>query len=335
MNFKKYCSIENSYREPFIEKVRETLAFYGCTNMLFSVSEKVDGCNTSVITDGVGLMTGKRSSALGADEKFYGFQEFAEANLKDKVIKVFNHCKGVLHLDVASVQIFGEFFGGGYDGYKSTVPKIQKGIQYSPDHGFYAFDIYVEFKDGSGKYLGVDECEDMFKEYGFFYNEELLRGTLDECLAYSPIFPSTIGKRLGFPEIENNFAEGVVIKPIHPLYFANGERVIIKNKNPKFEEFEKSDKKPKVDVVYSDGCNECMSTIGQYVTEARLGNVLSHLGELEMPKQMGLVIKEYSADVLEEFVKDHAVYPTLPSQEQKAVNKVLNKCVADLLKRKF
>ena len=41
MKFTKYNSIENSYREPYIEKVRETLDFFSCPNMLFSVSEKV------------------------------------------------------------------------------------------------------------------------------------------------------------------------------------------------------------------------------------------------------------------------------------------------------
>lgn len=331
MEFKKYSSIENSYREPFIEKVRESLNFLGCPNMLFSVSEKVDGCNVSVITDGKDIITGKRSSALTENDKFYGFQEFASKNLKSKVIDVFNELKCVDD-SLTQVQVFGEFFGGGYDGYKSDVPKIQKGIQYTPNHEFYAFDILVSYPD-KNIYLGVDSCIELFESFGFFYNKELFRGTLDECLAYSPIFISTIGERLGYPRIENNFAEGVVIKPISDLRFANGERIIIKNKNPKFNEFEKSEKKP--DVVYSDAVNALVSAVGEYVTEARLGNVMSHIGELDMPKQFGLLLKEYCADVLEEYVKDHPAYNELASNEQKVVNKTVNKLAADLIKRKF
>ena len=93
MDFKKYTSIENSYREAYIEKVYESLNFLGCPNMLFSVSEKVDGCNTSVITDGEDILTGKRSSALGADEKFYGFQDFAAVNLQGKTLAIFDYLK--------------------------------------------------------------------------------------------------------------------------------------------------------------------------------------------------------------------------------------------------
>lgn len=125
----------------------------------------------------------------------------------------------------------------------------------------------------------------------------------------------------------------MVIKPVSDLRFANGERIIIKNKNPKFNEFEKSDKK--ADVVYSDTCSKLVSYVGDYVTESRLGNVMSHLGELEMPKQFGLLIKEYCADVIEEFVKDHPEYNELSPNEQKAVNKTVNKLSADIIKRKF
>ena len=132
--------------------------------------------------------------------------------------------------NVNGIQVFGEFFGGGYKGYKSTESRIQKGIDYTPNHEFYAFDILVGYENGEFKYLGVDECNNLFETFGLFYNKELFRGTLDECLAYNPIFISTIGPRLGYPEIEDNFAEGVVIKPVTPLYFANGERIIIKNK---------------------------------------------------------------------------------------------------------
>lgn len=333
MEFKKYGSIENSYREPYIQKVRESLSYYGCPDMLFSVSEKVDGCNVSVITDSSSIITGKRTSILGETDNFYGFQDFANENLKEKTIEVFKELK-YGNSAITQVQVFGEFFGGGYDGYKSTVSKIQKGIQYTPNHEFYSFDILVS--DGEKNiYLGVDACTELFEKYGFFYNKELFRGTLDECLAFNPIFISTIGERLGYPRIENNFAEGVVIKPIEDLRFANGERIIIKNKNPKFNEFEKGEKSGKTEVVYSDAVNALISPLGNYVTEARLGNVISHIGELDMPKQFGMLMKEYCADVLEEYVKDYPAYNELSSNEQKVINKSLNKLAADLIKRKF
>lgn len=335
MEFKKYSSIENSYREPYIEKVRNSLNFQGCPDMQFSVSEKVDGCNTSIITDGCDILFGKRSSTLTESDNFYGFQDFVKNNLKDKAIGIINDIRKTHGYEVIrQIQIFGEFFGGDYNGYKSTVTKIQKGIQYCPDHEFYAFDILVSTSE-KNIYLGVDECNQLFEKHGFFYNKELFRGTLDECLAYDPVFISTIGERLGYPRLENNFAEGVVIKPLLDLRFANGERIIIKNKNPKFAEFEKSDKKGKIQDEVSGTCANLIAEIGGYITEARLGNVISHIGELDMPKQMGLLIKEYSLDVIDDFVKDHPDYNGLNSNEQKIVNKTVTKLAADLIKRKF
>lgn len=94
-------------------------------------------------------------------------------------------------------------------------------------------------------------------------------------------------------------------------------------------------KKEKVQIELSDTCINIITEIGNYITEARLGNVMSHLGELDMPKQMGLLIKEYSADTLEEFVKDHPEYNELSSNEQKNVNKTIRKLAADIIKRKF
>lgn len=94
-------------------------------------------------------------------------------------------------------------------------------------------------------------------------------------------------------------------------------------------------KKEKVQIELSDTCINIIAEIGNYITEARLGNVMSHLGELDMPKQMGLLIKEYSEDTLEEFVKDHPEYNELSSNEQKNVNKTIRKLAADIIKRKF
>lgn len=335
MEFRKYSSIENSYREKYLESVRETLKYFGCEDAKFSVSEKVDGCNVSVITDGENIITGKRSSILEPDEKFYGFQEYAEKMLKEKITGIFKYFSVYNHTPVHNVQVFGEFFGGGYKDYKTNESRIQKGIDYCPEHCFYAFDILVTDTAGKTEWIGVDECNAIFEKFGLFYNKELFRGTLDECLAYSPVFISTIGTRLGYPEIEDNFAEGVVIKPVEPLFMANGERIIIKNKNPKFEEFEKKDKKPKEAPVYSDTCNKCIEEVGNYCTESRLNNVISHLGEIEMPKQTGLVLKEYSIDTIDEFRRDHPEYDSLDSSEQKVINKIINKFAVDIIKRKF
>ena len=105
---------------------------------------------------------------------------------------------------------------------------IQKGVFYTPNHDFYAFDILIhnELED---KYLAVDEVNSLFEKVGFFYAKTLFKGTLNECLNYPNDFQSKISGWLGLPQIEDNICEGVVIRPTVPMFFRNGKRVIIKS----------------------------------------------------------------------------------------------------------
>ena len=50
----------------------------------------------------------------------------------------------------------------------------------------------------------------------------------EECLKYSNLFQTKIPEMYGLEPIENNIAEGVVIKPVKDLRFGNGQRVILK-----------------------------------------------------------------------------------------------------------
>ena len=138
-----------------------------------------------------------------------------------------------------------------------------------------------------------------YEASGIFHVETLFKGTLDEYLKYPIVFPTTIPGRLGLPEVPDNFAEGVVIKPVEPAYFPNGERIIIKNKNPKFQEIGKSDRKlPKTEVIYSEEFTKIAEQIPSYVNENRLISVRSHLGETTLPKDFGKILKEYNQDII-------------------------------------
>ena len=141
--------------------------------------------------------------------------------------------------DMQSVSVFGELFGGSYphpDVQRvGRLTMIQKGVYYAPDHEFYGFDIYVFTNDG-GYYLSVDQAEGLFESEGFFYAKPLFKGTLDECLAYPNEFQSRIAEWLGYPPIEDNICEGIVIRPVTPHYLRTGSRALIKSKNARFAE---------------------------------------------------------------------------------------------------
>ena len=77
---------------------------------------------------------------------------------------------------------------------------------------------------------------ELFEAESFFYAKTLFRGTLAECLKHPNGFQSKIAEWLGLPAIEDNICEGIVIRPVTPMYLRNGSRVLIKSKNERFAE---------------------------------------------------------------------------------------------------
>ncbi len=336
LQFKKYSSIENAITRDFMERVREEMP----ADLEWVVQEKVHGSNTSFLCDGTDVKFAKRTSILADDEKFYDFQPLLEA-YKPRIISLFNRVKE-MHHDVDAISVFGEMFGGRYahegvPAEKGTI-LIQKGVYYTPKHEFYGFDIFV-FEGEKGRYLPVDEVNDLFEAEGFFYAKTLLKGSLEECLKYPNAFQSKISQWLGLPDIEDNICEGVVIRPVEPQYLRNGSRVLIKNKNARFAEKKSVKKRNKVfsePVPYSDALKALLPEVEAYVTENRLNNVVSHIGEVSFPKDFGKVMGFFAKDILEDFLKDHGgEYSALDKCEQKSLNRELNKMATDFVKATF
>ena len=139
---------------------------------------------------------------------------------------------------MTSVAVYGELFGGYYP-HPDVAPDpvgwpVQKGIWYAPGHDFYAFDIYVFTKDG-GFFLPVMEANALFSDAGLFYSWNRFVGLLDDCLAYPHVFPTAIPGELGLPPIDGNLCEGIVLKPLVPIYLPDGSRVAIKVKRSVIE----------------------------------------------------------------------------------------------------
>ena len=311
LEFKKYSSIENSFNREFMERIVAEMP----TDLEYVVQEKVHG----------------------AEEMFYDYPELLE-RYKDKVMAltkdVFSRYK-----NVRSVNVFGEMFGGTYP-HKDVQPNrklslIQKGVCYTPEHEFYGFDIYVINEDG-GRYLPVDEVNEFFDKHGFFYARTLFKGTLGECLKYPNAFQSKIAEWLGFPAIEDNICEGIVIRPVVPMYLRNGSRV---SKNERFAEKKSVKKRNKLfaePVPYSEALKALIPEVEAYVTEQRLANVVSHIGEVHVPKDFGKIMGLFSKDVLEDFLKEHGgEYGCLEKSEQKLLNKEMNKLSTELVKKVY
>lgn len=336
LEFKKYSSIENSFNREFMERVMAEMP----ADLEYVVQEKVHGANTSFLCDDNEVKFAKRTSVLAEGENFYEYALLLDT-YKDRVLSLYGKVKAK-YPEITHISVFGEMFGGRYphDDVKVShkLSLIQKGVCYTPEHEFYGFDIYL-FQDENNRFLPVDEVNKLFEAEGFFYAKTLFRGTLAECLKYPNAFESKIAEWLGLPAIEDNICEGVVIRPVEPMYLRNGSRVLIKNKNERFSEKKSAKTRNKLfaePVPYSEALKALLPEVEVYVTENRLSNVVSHIGEVHFPKDFGKVMGLFSKDVLDDFLKEHgSAYTALDKCEQKSLNKELNKLCTTLVKKVF
>jgi Rnl2 family RNA ligase len=262
----KYPSIENSYREKFIQFIRETEA----ANDTWWAFEKAHGSNMVMIYDGKKISYGKRGGLIPEGENFFNHLQVMP-EYADSLVDLYH---GVLKLDNQVVTVYGEIFGQG----------IQKGVNYGPKQ-FRFFDITVD-----GRFVDQDRLFDF--EFGKLRVLPFIgKGTFDEVLAMNCEFDSLILK------IPNNTAEGFVMKPNKTLFLTDTDtRVILKKKSEKFKETEKNTEKvvqqrPGVDILLQG-----------YMTEQRIQSAISKFGPDF--KNFSLIKAEFIRDVLEECEKD-------------------------------
>lgn len=336
VEFKKYNSIENTYNKDFLEKINSE----GYESLVYVVQEKVHGTNSCFMSDGMVVDFAKRTGPIEPDEKFYNYEELL-SRYKKKVLSLYSLIKAH-YPSIHNILVYGEMFGGNYPHPEvkndSRIMCIQKGVFYSPIHEFYGFDIYISGTD-TNRYLSVYESANFFEQSGFFYAKSLYEGTIEECLSYPNAFQSQISEWLELPPIEENTCEGIVIRPVEPVFLRNGSRLLLKNKNSKFAE-KKSVKKRQpslfVEPGYSGELINQLLIAEEYVTENRLNNVISKVGEVSFPKDTGKLIGLMSKDVVDDYLKEYSGrYAALEKSEQKILNKHINKLSTELIKKVY
>ena len=346
MEFKKYNSIDNSYREKTIHKIKEL--GYNSKDIEWVVLEKIHGANFSLWMNEEGIKPAKRTSFIDdTDGKFFNYDSVIDVyheNLraiyelsKDMIADLVEMDK-VTHDGKVEVILYGEIFGGNYghdDVDKvSDAIKVQKGVDYCPHNDFYVFDMKI-----NGRMLNYDLFREFMEATGFLYAKPLHRGTFEECVEYENEYQTTIPAVYGLPEIENNICEGNVIKPVHTLFFPSKDRVILKNKNDKFKESSREPKekrqKKKEDITLSENSMEVLEDIRLHITENRLRNVISHIGEINN-KMFGRLTGEFTKDTLEEYLKDNKEeYEKIEKAERKKIQKNISNLCAEVIRNNF
>ncbi|MEW7292883.1 RNA ligase, Rnl2 family [Aquimarina sp. 2304DJ70-9] len=328
--FKKYTSIENTYRDEFLDRIKG----HGFWNDEFIVQEKVHGANLSYwTTNGEDFFSAKRTDQISNDEKFYN-HDLILKQIEPKLKNIWLDLKNEFE-DLKQLTIFGEIIGGDYPHKEVESDKksiiVQKGIFYSPKNHFYAFDILIN----SEIYLNVDVSNEHFEKQNLLHAKTVFRGNINECMNYPNDFNSTLPKEFNLPELVPNIVEGVVIKPIKTRHFNNGVRVILKNKNEKWSENKKYHKSIKLEDELSDKVVKLQEAILTYVTENRLNNVISKIGEVSQ-KDFGSVLGMFNKDVVEDFLKDyHQITNQLEKKELKLITKSFAKTATELVNDKI
>jgi len=326
--FKKYNSIENTYRDEFILRVKG----HNFDDKEYVILEKVHGANLSYYTnDGQQFYAAKRSGQVKPDEQFYNCQAILEQILPN--LKAIWTDLKTENDNLEQLTIFGEVIGGSYPHPEvkrnPKALKVQKGIFYSPDNVFFAFDIVIN----AHHYLDTDKATELFEKHDLLHAPILFRGSLEACLNHPNDFDSNVPTQLGLPQISPNIVEGVIIKPLKTLYMNNGTRVIMKNKNEKWSEKSTFKKDIEPAEPLPEKVLKLQEAIATYVTENRLNNVLSKEGEVTH-KDFGRILGLFNKDVIEDFNKDFASHLNeLEKKERKLITKSFSKLSVALIKR--
>jgi Rnl2 family RNA ligase len=336
--FKKYHEIDNlsgSFKkDEFIRAVRAN------PNAQWVVHEKIHGANFSIHVrnedSSVDIKFAKRSSFLTEQEMRTEKSSFFRVGtiLPDLEAKATALAESIPHIN--KFIIYGELFGNGYptmvDGklkFGANTP-VQRGVYYSNDLLFYAFDIYTFNEESYGDWMNYHDAKEYLENAGFTCAPEIMFGTFEECKQIDLDQVSRISQFLGLPEIEGfqNIWEGVVIKPVTCLRNERGRRVVYKHKHPNFSEVMKKGKgkkknvKPNVVAEIEPELQAVINEITRYCTTNRYEGVISKYGEYEKIHKLRAM---FMKDIHKDFKKDHPeMYESVTSAQRKILDKELN-----------
>jgi len=304
MQFTKWHSIENTYRQKYIDFFLKEHP--GLVNETYVILEKLHGSNFQwFFQPGEFVKAGSRNHYL---DMLGSFQGAPIAQLVDDNSATIARFQRWADADGYSIRLFGELIGRG----------IGKGVDYGEQKRILYFGIMV-----NDKLLPFKEAQ--------VHIDTLLTAphvtTVDElqaALDFDTKFDSLV---LGKPD---NICEGVVIQPYNQVYYDRygTSPFILKKKNDEFKEKEKA---PKARVVDSD-VERLNAEFSLYITDNRLQSAFSKYGEIETPKQIGKYIRIVMADAQDDFIKDFGNdIETLDKNRQKQVFNVGSK-IANMLK---
>jgi Rnl2 family RNA ligase len=353
VEFRAYSSFKNAYVETEVEFIKRFVP----EDELWVAMEKVHGCNFSATTNGKETKWASRSGYLEptALQKFYNSHTVVEKYEDTIQSTLFDAVKAQLaetHGDtITHIRVFGELFGGKYEGHTVNHRAIQKEVSYCPGIEFMVFDIQYIVDDQEEEKINEqqeDEGEENVTPRLFLTPMEVIEickaceipvldvlhvGTLEEMMSLNPVFQTTIPTTVFAlePTTHNNEAEGYVLKPKSQIFYKpDTSRIMLKHKNSRFTE-NKSEKAIKTpNQPKNPGAQDLsgyevnvFEEIKQFINENRINAVLSKLDD-DMRSKRKAVLFLISNDAFEDVLIELNHVQEAPKKEKAKYKKHLN-----------
>ncbi|WP_190233097.1 RNA ligase family protein [Streptomyces avicenniae] len=208
--------------------------------------EKVHGAHLAVLCDAAGARPAKRRELLDDDalDGFFGVSRLWPA-LAVAVSRLASAVRATWG-DDAVVTVYGELAGGHYP--HQDVPAapgvqpVQTGVWYAPDLRWLPFDATVE-RAGGRWWLSDAALREAAAGAGLTCVPALGRGTAHALQDLPVAFPTRVPALLGLPQVADNLAEGLVLKPAGAWRESGqdgeageGPRPVVKRKRKEFAE---------------------------------------------------------------------------------------------------
>lgn len=306
--------------------IREGLGDTPCV-----VQEKIHGANFSLWTNGDVCRAAKRTAMIKPREDFFGGHQIRRAHT-DRLFALF-HTLSTTFPGLKTLAVFGELYGGLYPHpAMSPIPDlkpVQNGVYYRPDLGFCTFDVLINAK----RWLPTDQATEVLRAHGFDVAQTLYAGTLSRCALYPVEFAPTIPATLGLPPIEDNRAEGVIIRSRVSL--PNRGRLLLKKKSAAWQETN-----PRHSRRRSRSGHRALSAAAAEILDEgialicanRLRNVISRIGTIRVSDRRQLC-RALIRDARDELGTETIC--ALPNPEQRRVDLVLRQSAEALIDAHF
>jgi Rnl2 family RNA ligase len=292
------------------------------SRMRWAATEKIHGANLCICIEHERIAVAKRRAVLTGDEDFFDHRRVI-GPLLGRFRALFDAVRLTRSTD--AVLVYGELCGGGYPHPDipevSGVQPVQTGIHYAPDVCFLAFDVGLPLPDAGLELLRFAEALAHLERAAIPVVPVRCVGTLDEVLASSPTFPTAVPRSLGLPELPDNWAEGLVIKPSDAP--PPGLRPFLKRKHPAFEEtaYHEAQPWPRRPGAAAEptALEQADALVQRMLTDQRIDSAISKLGRPTTSEQQRAVAAEVERDVREELEHQHGALVLALSPDDSAL----------------